>query len=127
MCSGVVPQQPPSSDAPPSASFFESGANSSGDTWNSARPLTITGSPAFGFTAIGTLTVPTSAGRNSSNCFGPSPQLKPTASAPSDSATVAAATTSAPVSSLPVSSNVIVAMTGSAQASFAASSAAFNS
>ena len=127
MCAGVVPQQPPSSAAPSSANLRAAAAKSSGETRNCVCPSTTTGSPALGLKARGTPAAARSSGKSASICSGPSPQLKPTASAPSDSATVTALSTSAPVSMRPPSSKVIIATMGRALTSRAAKSAAFNS
>ena len=56
MCAGVVPQQPPTTEAPASTSAATSRANSSGPTVKTVRPSTTLGSPALGLRehAVGT-------------------------------------------------------------------------
>ena len=81
-------------------------------------------SPALGFKTIGSEHASINCGSSLRICFGPKPQLNPTASAPSPSTIATALKTSAPVNSLPSSSNVNVTITGRSQFSFAAKSAA---
>ena len=127
MCAGVVPQQPPASQAPSRTSSSITAANSSGPTSNTVRPSTLRGSPALGFTIIGMEQQSRSWGKRVRICSGPRPQLKPMASAPSPSKRATAAAMSPPVRSLPFSSKIIVTNTGREVFSFAASSAAFAS
>lgn len=50
---GVVPQQPPSSQAPPAAIASMSAAKASGLTSKTVRPFSLRGSPALGLTITG--------------------------------------------------------------------------
>ena len=77
MCAGVVPQQPPTIDAPASTSFAAYDANSSGPTVNTVLPSTIFGMPAFAFTMIGFVETFASRSTKGNILSGPSPQLKP--------------------------------------------------
>ena len=77
MCAGVVPQHPPTIEAPASTSLAAYEANSSGPTVNTVLPSTIFGMPAFGFTMIGFVETFASRSTNGSILSGPSPQLKP--------------------------------------------------
>ena len=121
---GVVPQQPPATEIPSGIISCIIAANSSAATSKTVLPSRCTGSPALGFKTIGSEHASISCGSSLRICFGPKPQLNPTASAPSPSTIATALKTSAPVNSLPSSSNVNVTITGRSQFSFAAKSAA---
>ena len=103
MCSGVVPQQPPSPWAPRPATASMRAANSSGPMSNTVRPPAVRGSPALGLTTTGTEAQSSSSRTMGSIWAGPRPQLAPRASTPSPSSRATAAGTSPPVSSLPFS------------------------
>ena len=127
MCAGVVPQQPPTIEAPAWTSFATCAANSSGPTEKTVRPPSIFGSPAFDFTIIGFVATFARRSTYGSILSGPSPQLNPYASTPSDSRSAATHSTDPPVRSLPSVPSATVAKIGRSHVSFAAMTAAFNS
>ena len=127
MWAGVVPQHPPTIVAPASASFTTVAANSPGPTVKTVFPSTSFGIPAFGLTTMGFVETLARRSTNGSILSGPSPQLKPYASTPSDSSRAATHSTDAPVRSLPDSSSATVATTGRSEFSFAARTAALSS
>ncbi len=96
ICSFVVPQQPPTIEAPCSKSFSIPSANSFGCISYSVIPLISFGKPAFGF-AINGIEVYSFIPAMISHIFsGPVEQLTPTASTPSFSKTIAAVNGSVP-------------------------------
>ena len=124
ICSGVVPQQPPAILTPSLIKSYIKLANSSGPTSKQVLPSRSTGKPALGLSTTGKLVNFNNWGNSFCIWAGPSPQLKPMASAPKPSTIKAAAATSPPVKSLPSISKVKVTTTGKSQFSFAAKIAA---
>ena len=127
MCSGVVPQQPPSSCAPASAILAMPSAKSPGERSNTVRPSTDRGRPAFGAAATGMLAAAANRSAMVSISSGPRPQLRPSASTRRPSSSAVTASGVPPVSSRARSSKAAVAITGSSEFSLAASTAAFSS
>ena len=113
MCSGVVPQQPPTSESPNSLTNPDSAsASSSGVSGYSAPLAPSTGSPAFGITDTGMRAWRDRWRRCSLISAGPVAQFRPIMSMPSGSTAVSAAPISLPSSIVPVVSTVTWAMTG---------------
>ena len=103
ICSGVVPQHPPNTVAPASASFFIAWANSSGPISYTVSPSTSAGRPALGFTITGTLANRFMLFTASSILSGPVEQLIPTASTPISCKTTIAVSGLVPYKVLPSS------------------------
>ena len=79
-CSGVVPQQPPSACTPMPAISSIRSENSAGAISNTVLPFSLRGRPAFGLTMIGSELTCVSRSMIGCICFGPRPQLTPSAS-----------------------------------------------
>ena len=101
MCSGVVPQQPPSATAPQSSNAAVLCANSSGP---STMPP---GNPALGFAKIGTVDTARISATMLCISSGPVLQFTPTASTSSEHSVTAAVFASVPVSVRPPCSKVM--------------------
>ena len=127
ICAGVVPQQPPANQAPMVTISFMSSANSSAPTSKTVFPFSERGSPAFGLTITGMEAYFSSSFTISFICFGPRPQLIPSASTPSPSNSDTTTCGLAPVNIFLLSSKMTVAMIGNVEFSFAANTAAFSS
>ena len=134
ICSGVVPQHPPTTTAPMAAISSMTRAKPSASMSYTVFPFSLLGRPALGFTSTGREDTLRISSRIPFICTGPRPQLIPRAStlSPSNRATVDS--TFPPVKSFPFSSNITVANTGRRSpvsglnpASLAASTAAFSS
>ena len=125
ICSGVVPQQPPSSHAPAWASSRCAWANASGPAGKTVRPPSMRGRPALGEHSRGR-SVTRRIRRSSGSISGPpKPQFSPRAVTPKPSSSTAMVSTVPPVSSRPLTSAIMVARMGKSQASRAPSTAAF--
>ena len=113
MCAGVVPQQPPTIDAPNSSAKRRCAlASSAGVRWYTARPSQFCGRPAFGCTDTMRVLVRPRWRTCSTIRSGPVAQLRPTTSTGSDSSTTSAAAVSVPTSIVPVVSTVICTRSG---------------
>ena len=88
--SGVVPQQPPTRDAPASISFFPVRANSSGVIRYTVSIPSNSGRPAFGFAISGTVAYSAIFSTIGTIPSGPVEQFTPNASTPSDCNTLIA-------------------------------------
>ena len=126
-CSGVVPQQPPSACTPMPAISSIRSENSAGAISNTVLPFSLRGRPAFGLTMIGSELTCVSRSMIGCICFGPRPQLTPSASTRKPSSMATVESTVPPVSSLPFSSKISVTSTGRSQFSLAANTAALAS
>ena len=102
-------------------------AKSSGPRSNTVCPSTERGRPAFGAAATGRLAAAAKRRAAGSISAGPSPQFRPRASTPRPSSSAVTLSGVPPVSIRAFSSKAAVAMTGRAQFSFAARTAAFSS
>ena len=96
ICSGVVPQHPPTRLAPAFTNSLARRANSSGLRENTVSFSTSSGSPALGFAIIGILAYSFRTVTISHICSGPVEQFTPTASTPSPCSTVTAVAGSVP-------------------------------
>ena len=113
MCSGVVPQQPPTKLSPNSPTKPDrASASSSGVSGYSAPFLPSTGRPAFGITETGIVECRDRCRRCSLISAGPVAQFRPIMSMPSGSSAVSAAPISDPSSIVPVVSTVTCTMIG---------------
>ena len=113
MCSGVVPQHPPTSDNPNSLTNPASAsASSSGRSGYTAPSGPSTGRPALGITDTGSLEWRDRYRRCSLISAGPVAQFSPMTSTPSGSIAVSAAPISLPSSIVPVVSTVTWVMIG---------------
>ncbi len=113
MCSGVVPQQPPTSRSPYSRTNPASAsASSSGLSGYSAPCGPRVGSPALGITDSGIRACLLSVRRCSDISAGPVAQFSPITSMPSGSSAVSAAPISLPSSIVPVVSTVTWVISG---------------
>ena len=125
ICSGVVPQHPPTTVAPISHALSIRSANSSGERSYTVLPSIICGSPALGLRMMGIDAHSTSLGKRLIIFLGPTEQFIPIASTPSPSSILTTASGSAPVRSLPSAPKAQVTNIGNDEFSFAASTAAF--
>ncbi len=133
-CSGVVPQQPPTTFTPISRTNSScAAASASGVSGYTARPPSLWGIPAFGMTLMGSGTFSVSQRTGWRMCSGPVEQFSPMTSTPSATRTVAAAAMSVPSSMRPLVSSVTWAWMGtysrpaSARACFSPATWAFTS
>ena len=115
ICSGVVPQHPPRTEAPASTSSGPKDANSSGPILYTVSPSMISGRPAFGFARSGTFAYTFILRMISAISCGPVEQLTPTTSAPMLCNTTMAVSGSVPYSVLPSSLKLMDAMIGRSQ------------
>ena len=124
VCSGVVPQQPPTMVAPAATMRGTISPKYSGPAEYTKRPSIRCGNPALGMIDRATVAegrpVRTSASRHTS---GPAPQLTPTASTPAEARAAAAASGVAPSRARKSSPKVIWATIGMAQARLTSSMA----
>ncbi len=127
MCAGVVPQQPPTTVAPASRMGAIARAKSSGPTSNTVLPSSTRGNPALGWAMSRPRAKGAASAARGANSSGPSEQLRPTAAAPSADSVDAAIAGVVPRKVRPSSPKLMVANTGSAVCSTAASTAAFAS
>ncbi len=112
MCSGVVPQQPPTKRAPASTRRLAYSPVYSGDAMYILRSPTSRGSPAFGCAESGQEVTRAIRSIASSTPCGPTEQLSPTTSAPKPSSARATVSGSVPYAVFPSSWIVIWANTG---------------
>ena len=120
MCSGVVPQQPPTSATPYSLTNAVSAAASSSGLSGYTAPFgPSSGSPAFGITDSGIRACLESVRRCSLISAGPVEQFSPMRSTPSASNAVSAAPISEPSSIVPVVSTATCATIGTTRPSAA--------
>ncbi len=82
ICSGVVPQQPPSNCTPAAAKRAVFSAKGSGAKRKTVSPLTSSGKPALGSTSTGTLENDNISSITGTICSGPALQLVPNATTP---------------------------------------------
>ncbi len=114
MCSGLVPQQPPTMPAPSRfAMAAVLDAKPSASSGQLTVPPTERGRPALGIMQMGTLETLASASKAGSSSSGPPEQLRPSASGPNGSMMAAKAAGEAPESIRPRASTVALAMNGS--------------
>ena len=120
MCSGVVPQQPPTSATPYSLTNAVSAAASSSGLSGYTAPFgPSSGSPALGITDSGIRACLDSVRRCSLISAGPVEQFSPMRSTPSASSAVSAAPISEPSSIVPVVSTATCATIGTRRPSSA--------
>ena len=103
ICSGVVPQQPPTMDAPASTTPLIASANISGVILYTVLPSSSSGSPAFGLAIRGTVEYSAIFSTNAIISVGPVEQFTPIASTPSDCSTTTAVSGGVPKRVLPSS------------------------
>ncbi len=127
MCAGVVPQQPPITVTPASSISATAPAYSSGPTSYVVTPSTTCGSPAFACAITGQDVHGSMRSTSGATAAGPSPQLMPTTSAPSEESVTAAASGVVPKNVRPSSPKVMVTNAGRSEFSRTARSAAFAS
>ncbi len=108
MCSGVVPQHPPTSDAPASTNLSIASTNASGVSGYSVRPSTMTGSPALGTTEKWRGQFSLSHATCSRISEGPVAQFRPSEAIGNIDSAFAAAAISVPRSIVPVVSIVML-------------------
>lgn len=126
MCSGVVPQQPPSSAAPPSARFARVGGKRLGRDVKGRAPVHDLRKSRVGIDGRWERAPPRAASPAApASAQAPARSSCPPRPRPATGASVVAVSTSAPVSSRPDSSKAMVATTGRSLFSAAARSAAF--
>ena len=113
ICSGVVPQQPPSAQAPSRTIGSISRAKSSGEVGNTVFPSITTGRLALGCTKNGSAVQAARVRTLSISADGSCPQLRPIAVTPIPSSMATVPGMSAPVSSRPRSSKVRLTNSGS--------------
>ena len=97
MCSGVVPQHPPTTATPIASSSRARSARNAGVSSYTVRPPTLLGSPALAWITSGSAVAARKARAMATMCSMPLPQLEPTASAPAAASPAAAWATLTPI------------------------------